>query len=309
MRSRGQRLQLDRDQVGPVGQSAGRSSALVMPSLHANAMSLLDLQRLAGNQAVAAEIGAWRNGRMVIGVSGVDLKTHPSDPPGGVRAIRESRGGGGLLGRTVASIDQAAPLLRAAPATKTDKGWTAQAHPTRVPEPYLEQWWPTAGRHEMFPHVYLDVSAEWEGRIKAGEDEHARDHTVGWQVTWGAVGEAVNELAKAPGPILPTEEAATTDLWKRFKAALPADLRPRGDEPSDEAQQAIWGFDPKTTIFRRLFGATTARDTRNWHTTTSELDHQDGQDEIRQVAGDVHINETSSEDLIAEFRAKAAGGR
>jgi hypothetical protein len=310
MRNRGQRLRLDREQQTS-GLATGRLDATAAPqrdsvstAIHPMAASLLDLQRLAGNRAVAAEIGSWRNGRVVIGVSNVDLKAHPSQPPNGVREIRESRGGGGLLGRTVASIDPAPPLLRADAPTKVDKGWTCQAVPARAPEPYLEEWWPTAGLHEMYPHVYLDVSKEWEDRLKAGEDEHVSDHTLGWQVTWGTVSQTIADLAAAPGPVQPTEEAARTDLWKRFGAALPADLRPKGNAPSDDAQTAQWGFESSTSLFRRLFMGTKARDQRGWHTTTSELDRQEGNDEIRHVAGDTQIGTVSSEDLIGELRGK-----
>jgi hypothetical protein len=310
MRTRGQRPRLDREQVTSVSDPlTARQRGQVGPGIHPLATSLLDLQRLAGNRAVAAEIGSWRNGRVVLGVSNVHLKAHPSAPPDGVRQIRESRNGGGLLGRTVASIDPSPPLLRAETPVKVDHGWTCQAIPARAPEPYLEVYWPTAGRHEMYPHVYLDVSKEWEDRLKAGEDEHVSDHTLGWEVTWGTVSETIANLAQAPGPVQATEDAARKDLWRRFSGALPADLRPNGAEPTDDAQTTQWGFEPSTTLFQRLFGATKARDHRGWHTTSSELDHQTGQDEFRHVVGTTRIGEVSSEDLIGEIRGKAAKGR
>jgi hypothetical protein len=309
MQTRGRRLRLQREQVTSVPGSTIVDRRPIGSGTHPLASSLLELQQLAGNRAVAAEIGAWRNGRVVIGASNVDIKSHPSEPPDGVRKIRESRGGGGLLGRTVASIDPSPPLLRADNPVKADHGWTCQARPTRTPEPYLETWWPTAGRHEMYPHVYLDVSSEWEDRLKAGEGEHVSDHTLGWQVTWGTVSETIADLAKTPGPVQATEEAARQDLWKRFNAALPADLRPKGAEPSDEAQQAEWGFEPSASLFKRLFGATKARDQRGWHTTTSELDHHAGEDDYRTVGGATRIGEVSSEDLIGEIRGASGKGR
>lgn len=310
MRTRGQRLGLQREQLTSLSDPlTTRQRGPIGSGTHPLAASLLELQQLAGNRAVAAEIGSWRNGRVVIGASNVDVKTHPSAPPDGVRKIRESRNGGGLLGRTVASIDPSPPLLRADAPVKVDHGWTCQAIPARAPEPYLETYWPTAGRHEMYPHVYLDVSADWEGRLKAGEEEHVSDHTLGWQVTWGAVSEAIANLAQSPGPALPTEDGARKDLWKRFKGALPGDMRPKSAEPTDEAQQAEWGFEPSTTLFQRLFGATKARDHRGWHTTTSELDHQAGDDEFRTVGGTTRIGEVTSEDLISEIRGTAARGR
>ena len=236
----------------------------------------------------------------------ISRRIRPSRPTASARS-GESRGGGGLLGRTVASIDPTPPLLRADAPVKSGTGWTCQAIPAHAPEPFLEEWWPTTGLHEMYPHVFLDVSREWEDRLKAGEDEHVADHTLGWQVTWGAVSQVVGELAAAPGTPQPTEDAARADLWHRFRAALPADLRPAGAAPSDEAQTARWGFEPRTSLFRQLFLGTKARDQRGWHTTTSELDRQDGKDEFRHVAGDTRIGDVSSEALIGEIRATAGG--
>ncbi len=98
-------------------------------------------------------------------------------------------------------------------------------------------------------------------------------------------------------------------MWRRFVGSLPADLRPKGHEPTDEAQTAVWGFEPRTTTFRQLFDATTARDHRGWHTTSSDLDHMEGPDEVRHVAGaTARIGEVSSDDLIAEFRGRATRG-
>jgi len=310
MRHRGQRLRLQREQASRTGV-ASRSFGVgtqaggpLTSRVRSEAASVLDLQARAGNRAVAARVGSWRNGRVVIGASNV-LNVHPMGPADGVRKIRESRGGGGLLGRTVASIDPVPPLLRPEAPAKTDAGWTTRAIPAPAPEPYLEEYWPTAGRHEMYPNIYLDVSPEWEERIKAGEDEHVADHMLGWRSTWATVADAIGELSKAPGSPKATEDAARADLWKRFVCALPADLRPAGAQPTDEAQTARWGFEPSTTMFRRLFEATVARDRSGWHTTTSELDHAEGPNEYRQVAGDTHIGETSSEDLIGQARAKA----
>ncbi len=307
VRLRGQHLRRSDQRSAPAADvQRSRTGAIRAGAIGTEASSILDLQRKAGNQAVAAEIGAWRNGRKVVGVADAGVTLHPSAPPDGVRQIREGRGGGGLLGRTIASIDPSAPLLRAEAPVKTDGGWTARAAGVRVPEPYLEEFWPTAGRHEQYPHVFLDVSRDWEQQLHAGEDEHAADHTTAWQATWGVVGEAINRLAKAPGKPQPTEDAARADLWTRFVGCLPADLRPKGSEPTDEAQNAAWGFDPKTTLFRRLFDATRVRDTRGWHTTGSELDHMDGSDEIRTVSANTsQIGTVSSADLIAELRGGA----
>ena len=313
MRNRGLRLRrpAGADEPTRAATRPTARTAAVGPGAHVGSIagSLLRLQRQAGNRAVAAQIGQWRNGRKIVGVAD-GVSVHPSGPPDGVRKIREGKGGGGLLGRTIASIDPSPPLLRSEAPVKTDKGWTARAAEVRVPEPYLEEYWPTAGRHEMYPDVYLDVSTEWEAKLKAGEDEHVGDHTTAWQVTWGAVGEAINGLATTPGAPQPTEDAARTDLWTRFVDQLPSDLRPKGDEPTDEAQLAAWGFEPRTTLFRRLFEATRVRDTRGWHTTGSELDHKEGTAEVRTISpGTARVGEVSSDDLIAAIRGKAGKGR
>jgi hypothetical protein len=66
MRTRGQRLRLNREQVTSVSDPMMASQhGSVGSGIHPLATSLLDLQRLAGNRAVAAEIGSWRNGRVV----------------------------------------------------------------------------------------------------------------------------------------------------------------------------------------------------------------------------------------------------
>jgi hypothetical protein len=267
---------------------------------------LLELQRLAGNQAVVAAIGSWRNGRIVMGVEHSDLKLHPSAPPDGLGKMRALKNGQGILGLTIRSIEPSPPLLRPEAPVQTEAGWTCKTRKTRVPEPYFEVYWPTKGRHAVSPGITLDVGADWDAKLKQGEDEHVEDTTLGWQQTWGQVGAKVNELAQAPGPPKPTEAEARRDLWARFAHSLPKDLRPTGAEPSEEAQTAKWGFEPKTTLFRRLFDATVARDTRNWHLpgTTVEFD---GKNEIRSlVDGSSKIGEVKSEDLIKEIRAKTA---
>lgn len=304
MRSRGQRLRRRAEAASVATGLAGdirRGGA----DVGTEARSILDLQRRAGNRAVASQVGAWRDGRVVIGTAET-VVAHPSGPPDGVRQIRESRGGGGLLGRTVASIDPSPPLLRAEAPTKTAAGWTARAAPVRVPEPYVEEYWPTAGRHEMFPHVHLEVSRDWADQLHAGEDEHVSDHMAAWRATWGVVGDAINDLAKTPGAPQPSQDAARHDLWKRFCHALPPDLRPKASEPDDAAQTAVWGYDPATTLFRRLFEATRLRDQRGWHTTGSELDHLEGRDEVRTVSAMTsQFGAVSTADLLAEVRGGA----
>jgi hypothetical protein len=289
---------------------AGRTSG--------DAGTILDLQRLAGNRAVSASIASARSahadgraggsgGRAVV-VGRIKLDAKPKGPPGGLKAIREMKGGRGILCNTIASIDPSPPLMRPETPQKTEAGWTCRSRTTRVPQPYFDEYWPTAGRHTLAPHIYLDVTDEWEGKLKQGEDEHVADSTLGWEVTWGRVAKAVDALAKKPGKPQPTEEAARLDLWQRFARCLPADLRPAGASPTEEAQLARWGFEPKTTLFRVLFGATEARDLRNWHLPETDTDIV-GKDEFKTLkAGGSRIGQVTPEELIKEFRAKAAKG-
>jgi hypothetical protein len=245
--------------------------------------SILDLQRLAGNRAVAEAI-ARHPGRVASVGEAVAVTEY--GPPDGVNQIRV-RKPGGTFGFTVTSLGVfSPPLLRPGRAVKVDGGWTVRAEPARVPEPDFEVGLPLEGRYQLTPNRVLDVAPHWAGKVKEGEDEHVTDGTLAWQRTWLRVGEAIRDLAAEPGPPQPSEDAARQDLWARFVRRLPAFLRPEGAVPSEEAQLKRWGWDGDTP-FRKLMKATEQRDTgaKGWHLFETEpVDVTDPKHEVTQLA-------------------------
>ena len=228
--------------------------------------SILELQRLAGNAAVAKSlVGSKRDGRIVMGVDTIKIEQHPSPPEKGLKTIRDLKDGAGILGYTVRSIADWAPTLRPESPARDEKGWTTRARPINfVPEPEFKEWWPTEGLHKIAERTYIDVEGDWEKKLKGGEDEHVSDATHAWEISWKKAAELINALSKKPGPPQPTAEAATKELWNRYRNALPEDMRPQGDQPTDAAQRAIFSPD-HGTLFRWLFETTVVRDTRGYH--------------------------------------------
>jgi hypothetical protein len=265
---------------------------------------ILELQRLAGNAAVAdavRSIGSTRNGRVILGVSRVTAKTNPMPPPKGVVDIRKKSRSPLTLGYTTRGIEEVQiPLFRAEAPAKAEKGWTTRTKPPRsIPEPEFEEWWPTTGRHQLAEHWFLDVNKDWEDKVHEGEDEHVRDSTRAWEVTWKKVAETLEALSKEPGPPATTDEAAQRAIWKRFVKALPAPLRPEGDLPTLEAQRAKWAPTPSTTFFSRLFEATRWRDRDGWHSTGTKPVDIGGKDQIGEVdKGTSNIGDVTSVKFI-----------
>ena len=65
-----------------------------------------------------------------------------------------------------------------------------------------------------------------------------------------------NRLADGEPARGATAAAAIRASWAAFRDALPPLLKPAGEEPSDDAQTARWGWEPATSAFRRLVGET-----------------------------------------------------
>jgi hypothetical protein len=240
----------------------------------------------------------------------IQLDLKPAAPADGLRSIRARKGGAGILGLTLRGIEDAPPLFRPEPPVKGEAGWTARPRPIgSVPEPILEEYWPTKGRHKIAGHTFVDIDDEWAGRLKAGEDEHSSDARLAWELTWKKTADTINRIAKQPGPPASTPEAATKGLWKRYVAALPSDLRPEGDSPSDEAQRAVLAV-RAGTFFAWLWEATIVRDTRNYHEPRTKPADAAGRDTISVVvAGDSRIPGPTSEELLADLRPKYTKGR
>jgi hypothetical protein len=252
-----------------------------------------DLQGSAGNGAVAHLVGLVRTDRR-------------KEPPDGVREIMET-GRGGQRGLTRTSYSTNLPLFRAARVEATDGGWSTRPNEVRLPSLDHEVFYPAPGRHRLrslgaSASQYLDVTEEWSGRLYQGEGEHVSDIDLAWEMTWGRVARAINEMAAGERFTGPTAEAAQAAAWQAFKRRLPTPLRPDGDGPTVEAQEAKWGAEDRTTIFRRLMGESArARDASNWHTPDQNLKQMEGDDRVDELAvGSSRIGQVPSERLMQE---------
>ena len=273
--------------------------------------SILDLQGLAGNGAVAAALGRVRSGgNVVASAHAVSADLHAAAPEDGIQSIRAKAGGRGLLGLTIRGIEDSPPLFRAEPPVKSGDGYTAKARPVRQPpEPILEEYWPTKGRHKVADGTFIEVSDEWERKLRLGEDEHASDANLAVELTWKKVAAVINQLARQPGPVESSADAATNALWKRYLQALPADLRPDTATPSESAQRDVLAV-RGGTFFGWMWESTVVRDTRGYHEPRTKG---------KATAGDVVVNEIvpadsklpgpTSEELLTELRKKYTPGR
>jgi hypothetical protein len=273
--------------------------------------AIVELQRLAGNAAVAQRmIGQRRDGRVIMGVDRIKVDANPSAPPDGLAGIRKLKRGAGILGYTVRSIAEWAPILRVEAPTQDAEGWTAKARPINyVPEPEFTEYWPTQGRQKLAERTYLDIAPEWETKLHGGEDEHVSDSTHAWEISWKKAAEIINALSKEPGPTQPTGDAAVKDVWDRYRRALPADdMRPAGKMPTDQAQKDIFSTD-RGTLFRWLFETTVVRDTRGYHEPKTKPTGV-GDDTVSTLDdGTSKLPGPASADLISEVRAKWKPGK
>lgn len=273
--------------------------------------SILELQRLAGNRAVREALARRRAGGRVTSVDAVKLDLHPEPPEDGLRSIRARKGGAGIMGLTIRAIEDNPPLLKPEPPVRSgDAGWTVKPRQVGyLPEPILEEFWPTQGPHKIADNAYIKIDHTWETKLKDGEDEHARDATLAWQLTWKKVADLINELAKKPGPPEATPEAATKALWRRYREALPPDLRPEGERPTESAQRDV--LDVRGgTFFGWMWEITVVRDTRNYHEPKTKPVDVAGDATVSVLdTGQSQIPGPKSEDLIEEVRKKYTKGR
>ena len=235
--------------------------------LSAEQESVLDLQRLAGNAAVTRALAAGRASGLVTSVDAIELKREGMSPKLGVQQIREHTKNKMTLALTQRGIENTPPIMRPEPAEKTKDGFTTRTHKvSSIPEPMIHEWWPKEGLHTLGDGSYLDVTHDWEDKLAEGEDEHRDVAKLAWELTWKTVQDTINKFAEKPGPSEPTPEAAQKALWKRYVAALPKDLQPAGDVPSDAKQREILEVRPGT-FMAWMWEITVARDQRMYHET------------------------------------------
>ena len=277
--------------------------------------SILELQRLAGNGAVAKALADGRSQGLVTSVDAMELSREGMGAEGGITGIRDHTANKSAIALTQRGIRDEPPIMRVDPPTKTAAGYTTKARKVdSVPEPMIKEWWPTAGRHKIAEGSYLDVDGDWEKKLEKGEDEHASDARLSWELTWKKVQQTINSLAEMPGPAQPTSDAATKDVWNRYVGALPKDLQPEGAMPSDAKQRDILGVKPGS-FFAWMWEITVARDGRMYHETKSvpsKSPKAAPKDAIvQEIAGfpQFQVPGPKSEDFIEEIRKKYTPGK
>lgn len=234
--------------------------------LSAEQESVLELQRLAGNVAVTQAL-AGRSASGVTSVDAMEMTREGMSPDKGIEQIRAKTENKATIALTKRTIVDEPPLMRTEGATKGPGGYTTRARKVgSIQEPKIEEWWPKAGRHKTGKDTYLDVTGDWEKTLEKGENEHRDDAKLAWELTWKLVQDTINKFADKPGPPEATPDAAKDALWKRYVNALPKELQPAGNSPTDEKQKEVLAVKPGT-FFAWMWELTIARDGRMYHET------------------------------------------
>lgn len=284
--------------------------------LSAEQESILELQRLAGNAAVARALAEGRGSGRVTSVDAIEITREGMSPEMGVQQIREHTKNKATLALTQRGIENSPPIMRPEPAEKVKGGYTTRTRKvSSIPVPMIHEWWPKQGRHLLGKGSYLDVEPDWEHKLEQGEDEHRDDAKLAWELTWKKVQDTINRFAEKPGPPEPTPEAAQKALWKRYVAELPKDLQPAGDVPSDAKQREILEVRPGT-FMAWMWEITVARDTRMYHETTTGAAPSSSRAAPKDamVSGikphpQFQVPGPKSEDFIEEIRRKYTPGK
>ena len=276
---------------------------------------MLQLQRLAGNDAVSKALAEGRSQGLVTSVDAIELTREGRDPENGIKSIREQTQNKATIALTQRGIRDEPPIMRPDPPRKTDKGWKATAKKVdNVPEPMLKEYWPTKGLHKIAEANYLYVEDDWAKKLEKGEDEHVSDAKLAWELTWKKVQTTINDLSKEPESGEADGPAATAALWRRYKQALPKDLQPEGDQPSDAKQRDVLAVRPGT-FFAWMWEITVARDGRMYHETKSvptKAERNAPKDSIVQdIEGypQFEVDKQKSDAFIEEIRKKYTPGK
>ena len=127
--------------------------------------SILELQRLAGSCSQCCRPGLASVRSVADGG-----RLHPARPQAGRAggwppSIRACKGGAGILGLTLRGIERRAAAVQAGAAWSRARPGGPLTAPDRLgPEPILEEYWPTKGRHKIADHTFVDIDDEWEER-------------------------------------------------------------------------------------------------------------------------------------------------
>lgn len=271
---------------------AGRAGAGSRLDLASRISLAADLQGSAGNAAAGRLLGLVRTDRR-------------KEPPDGAREIMET-GSGGTRGLTRTSYVANPPIFRTARVEQTGGTWSTRPNEIRLPSLDHEVFYPAPGRHRLRDYGagghFLQVTEAWSGKLLQGEEEHVDDTDRAWEMTWGRIAGVINEMAAGTAFTGATADEARAAAWRAFVGRLPEALRPAGDTATTEAQEAKWGAEDTTTIFRRMMRETQrARDASGWHTPDQNLMAMEGDSRVDELAvGHSRIGEVPSQRLMSE---------
>ena len=283
--------------------------------LSAEQESILELQALAGNAAVARALADGQGSGRVTTVDTMDLVREGMPPEKGVEQIREKTTNKMTIALTQRGIGPYPPIMRVQSPEKVKDGYVARTQKVgSIPEPEVKEYWPKQGLHKLPGNSWLDVEPEWEEKLRDGEDEHGRDAKLAWELTWKLVQDTINRFAEKGGPPEATPEAATKALWKRYVRALPKELQPAGEMPTEGKQRDVLDVKPGT-FFAWMWEITVARDQRMNHSTKTvpamspKKVPKGAMVSTIDKLPDFQVPGKTSEDFIAEIRAKWEPGK
>lgn len=283
--------------------------------LTAEQESILELQSLAGNAAVARALADGMGSGRITTVDTIELTREGMPPENGVLQIREKTSNKLTLALTQRGIRDEPPIMRVRQPEKVAGGYVARTHKVgSIEEPIVHEWWPKQGRHKLSEGNYLDVDPDWEDKLAEGEDEHGRDAKLAWELTWKTVQDTINAFADGAGPPEATPDAATKALWRRYVKALPKELQPVGDMPNDAKQRDVLAVRPGT-FFAWMWEITVARDGRMYHETKTVPARNPKRAPKGAVVSEIkgypqfQVPGPRSADFLDEIRAKWAPGK
>ena len=307
------RIRAHRLQAADPWSGTGRSRAHPAPWTLSARAATADLLGLGDRIALAADLQSTAGNAAVARLVGLARTDRRKEPPDGAREIMEA-GSGGARGLTRTSYVANPPIFRVGRVQQTGSTWTAVPATVRLPSLDHEVFYPAPGRHRLRAygagsHI-LEVTEAWSSRILEGENEHVADIDGAWAMTWGRVATAINAMAAAEPSTGATADEARAAAWREFKRRLPAPLRPDGDAPTTESQEAKWGADDRATIFRQLMNESKrSRDNSGWHTPDQSLKAMEGDDRVDELSdGRSRIPGTPSDRLMQEAWDRVTGG-
>ncbi|MGH3767657.1 MAG: hypothetical protein ACRDS0_10225 [Pseudonocardiaceae bacterium] len=260
-------------------------------------LPVLQLQRLAGNRAVAQLVGSRLSpGRPL--AAGVQRQAsqpsagapacrevHPIPPPtalpgfgnwadpswirmepapGGLAAIRATDGPGSeTLGYTSwPHPEPYMPQLNFVPYQLPNGSWTARLEFTPASRLQLDATFPGPGVHRVDSGTVAEhyvISPQVSDLIRRGEAEHVDDHSYAHLLVSQRISQILYQLTSAPKPQAATSEAALECTWRWFRSALPPELR--WDLAAGTGRLVFGWLQRQNT----LGGVTMRRDSERWH--------------------------------------------